>query len=87
MVVKNTLTDKINAAALRTAIFKLLFEMNQMGSCENGLLISRHQFCNKKEESTFICSLDEIIMLLSMMNVIPEGFEIKLIIADSKEED
>lgn len=86
LVAKNTVNDKISVPALRLAITKLLFELHSMDTIQNGLLISRYQFSNKKEETAFICSLSELCMLFYTLKN-QEDIEVKLIIADSKEED
>lgn len=86
LVAKNDINDKISVPALRLAITKLIFELHTMGTIQNGLLISRHQFSNKKEETAFICSLSELCMMFYTL-VVPEDIEIKLVIADSKDED
>lgn len=86
LVAKNTVNDKISVPALRLAITKLLFELHSMDIIQNGLLISRYQFSNKKEETAFICSLSELCMLFYTLKN-QEDIEVKLIIADSKEED
>lgn len=84
LVVKHDIGDKINIPALRLAITNLLFELNSTGTIMDGLVISRHQFNNKKEETSFICSLGELSAILYSMG---GNDAIKLIIADSKEED
>ena len=84
LIVKEDLCSKIITSALRLSILNLLKHLIESDKEIKNILISRHQFSNRKEEVSFIASLNEFLITY-FGEVLTDT--ITLIISDCKESD